>query len=77
MYIVKKKGSSTQELNVIVETKDVDNDSDLRGEEDMKIKCAKVFFKSLEEEGFKVYFRKQIHGKQILEIINSIMKEEI
>ena len=76
MYVVKKKGSDTQELNVIVETKDVDSTTDLRGDEDMKITCAEVFFKSLEDEGVKVHFRKQIRGEKILELIKVIMKKE-
>ena len=32
-------------LNLIVETKDVENQTDLRGTEAAKIACAKVFFK--------------------------------
>ena len=76
MYVVRKKGNDTQELNVIVETKDIDSSTDLRGKEDMKISCAATFFESLKEEGIKLHFRKQIRGEKIQELIHEIMKEE-
>ena len=46
MYVVKHKNGH-KELNIIVETKDVENKTDLRGTEKAKIECAKVFFNML------------------------------
>ena len=46
MYVVKHK-DGTRELNIVVETKLVENKSALRGTEDAKIKCAEAFFKQL------------------------------
>ena len=57
MYVVKKKNGE-KEMNIVVETKDVSGVPQLRKEE-MKIKCAKVFFKTLEVDGFNVVFRTQ------------------
>lgn len=43
MYVVKHK-DGTKELNIVVETKLLENKSTLRGIEDAKIKCAEAFF---------------------------------
>lgn len=46
MYVV-KKSNGEKELNIVVETKDVENKSTLRGVEAAKIKCAEIFFQNL------------------------------
>ena len=38
-----KKANGEKELNIVIETKQVEGKSSLRGEEDMKISCAKIF----------------------------------
>ncbi len=43
MYIV-RRASGEKELNIVVETKDVENKANLRGTENAKIECARVFF---------------------------------
>ncbi len=72
MYIV-RKGNGDKELNLVVETKDVENKSQLRGEEKLKISCAEQFFKTLQADGFDVKFRTQLGNKQMLSIINEII----
>ncbi len=72
MYVVKKKNGD-KELNIIVETKDVEGKNDLRGSEKAKIECARVFFDMLTADGYKVYFRDQLGNRQMLQIINEIM----
>lgn len=72
MYVV-KRSSGEKELNLIVETKDVENRSSLRGAEAAKIECAKVFFENLSLDGYKVYFRDQLNNKQMVQIVNEVM----
>lgn len=73
MYVVKKNGKEN-ELNIIVETKDVENESDLRDNEITKIKCAQVFFENLSKEGYKVHFRAQLNTKKMIQLIDEISK---
>lgn len=72
MYVV-KKANGDKELNIIVETKDVDNNEALRGEEKIKIDCAKKFFEQLKVDGYNVSFHTQIKNIQIKNIINSVL----
>lgn len=73
MYVV-TRASGEKELNVIVETKDVEGKTELRGTEEAKIKCAEVFFNMLEQDGYKVYFKTQIKNKQIKQIIDEVLR---
>lgn len=72
MYVV-KHSNGDKELNIIIETKDVEGKTDLRSEEKVKIDCAKVFFNTLTADGYKVHFRTQIGNKQMIQIINEVM----
>ena len=73
MYVVTRT-SGEKELNVIVETKDVENKTELRGTEEAKIKCAELFFSMLEQDGYKVYFKTQINNRQMKQIIDEVLK---
>lgn len=73
MYVVEKTNGE-KELNIVVETKDVENKSDLRGEEKVKIRCAKVFFDNLSKEGYEVHFKTQINNKGMSQIIEEVLK---
>lgn len=73
MYVV-RKATGEKELNIVVETKDVEGKSDLRANEYAKIKCAEVFFNNLREEGYTVHFRDQINNKRIKQIIEDVLK---
>lgn len=72
MYVV-RKATGEKELNIVVETKDVEGKEVLRGNEAAKIECAKVFFEILSRDGFVVHFRDQINNKQMVQIINEVM----
>ena len=72
MYIV-KKATGEKELNIIVETKDVENKNNIRGSEKVNIECAKVFFSNLSEDGYTVHFRDQLNNKQMAQIINEVL----
>lgn len=72
MYVV-KKDNGEKELNIVVETKGVENKSTLRGIEEAKIKCAEVFFKNLSSQGYNVYFQTQLNNKKMLQIVKEII----
>ena len=72
MYVV-RKATGEKELNIIIETKDVEGKDVLRGNEAAKIECAKVFFKMLSRDGYVVHFRDQINNKQMAQIINEVL----
>lgn len=72
MYVVKHTNGE-KELNIVVETKDVENKTDLRGTEKAKIECARVFFDMLTADGYTVHFRDQLRNKQMAQIIREVM----
>lgn len=72
MYVVKHK-DGTKELNIVVETKLVENKSTLRGIEDAKIKCAEAFFKQLTIDGYTVSFHTQLSDKTVKQIIDDVI----
>lgn len=72
MYVV-KKANGEKELNIIIETKDVEDKTELRGEEAIKISCAEIFFQTLAAEGYSVQFRTQLGNKQMRAIINEVL----
>lgn len=72
MYVVKRQDGNA-DLNLIVETKNIDLDSQLRGEEKAKIACAEMFFESLKKEGYNVRYKRQINKKGVSEIIKEMM----
>lgn len=72
MYIVKKSGG-THEINIVIETKDVENKTITRGIENTNINCAKLFFEILSKDGFKVHFKDQLKNKKVVQIIEDIL----
>ena len=72
MYVVKHTNGN-KDLNIVVETKDVENKTDLRGTEKAKINCAKVFFDMLTADGYTVHFKDQLGNKQMAQIISEVM----
>lgn len=73
MYVVKHTNGD-KELNIVVETKDVENKTDIRGTEKAKIDCARVFFDMLTADGYTVHFRDQLGNKQMAQIISEVMR---
>lgn len=72
MYLVDKK-DGTAELNLIVESKDVETQRGLRGVEKYKIECAEKFFEQLEKEGINVKFKKQLSKDKVGTIVRSLL----
>lgn len=73
MYVVKKRNGE-KEMNVIVETKGVENKAQLRGNELAKISCAKAFFSRLKADGYNITFRTQINSKSIKALLTELME---
>lgn len=75
MYIV-KRASGDRELNIIVETKDTEDKSELRGTEAARIECAKIFFENLRLDGYTVHFRTQLNNRQMIQIVREVLEKE-
>ena len=74
MFVV-KKDNGEKELNIVVETKDVENKSTLRGVEKAKIECAEVFFRNLSAQGYNVCFRTQLKNNEMLQIVKEVLQK--
>jgi len=74
MYVV-QRASGEKELNIVVETKDVENKAVLREEENARIGCAEVFFDMLSQDGYTVYFHKQLNNKKMAQIVNEVLTQ--
>lgn len=74
MYVV-KKSNGDHEINIVVETKSVENETELRGNEKIKISCAERFFEQLKVDGYTVHFRRQINHESMLQIVKEIVTE--
>ena len=74
MYIIKK--DNDYQLNLIVETKDVKKNSDIRNEEEHRILSAEEFFKQLKADGVNISFKKQIKSDNIIKIIKDLIENE-
>lgn len=72
MYLVDKKDGTT-ELNLIIESKDVETERALRNQETYKIDCAKKLFEQLEKEGINIKFRKQLSNDKVGTIVRNLI----
>lgn len=74
MYVVKKK-DGTMQMNVVIETKDVNQDTDLRPKESAKIDCAKLFFEQISKDNpsLPVIFERQINRQRMNDIIDRLL----
>ena len=76
MYVV-NKGDGTKELNIVIETKAYDKETQIAQDEETKISCAEEFFKAMTANGYTVYFRKQINSTGIKTIVDELMNGNI
>lgn len=74
MYIVKKK-DGTMQMNVVIETKDINQETDLRPKESAKIDCAKLFFEQIAKDNpsLPIKFERQINRQRMNEIIDRLI----
>ena len=70
MYVIKK--NNNVEINFIVETKDVDAQTSLRGTEDLKIQASQKFFETLQKDGIPVVFKAQLQNDDIVNMIHKL-----
>ncbi|MBC2575252.1 type III restriction-modification system endonuclease [Peptostreptococcus canis] len=70
MYVIQRDDKF--EINFIVETKDIDKESSLRGSEKLKIVSAKKFFEELQKERISVSFEPQLKSDDIITMINRL-----
>lgn len=73
MYVVKKADGS-KELNVVIETKAYDNETQVAPDEENKIQCAEEFFKAMQADGYSVRFRKQLNTSGVKAIIDELIQ---
>lgn len=72
MYVV-KKSDGTKELNVVIETKAYDKETNISADEETKISCAEQFFRTMTESGYTVHFRKQINSSSVKTIVDELI----
>ena len=73
MYVIQRDDKF--EINFIVETKDIDKESSLRGTEKLRIASAKKFFEELKKDGVSVSFEPQLKSDDIITMINRLISE--
>ena len=73
MYVLKKKNGDYV-VNFIVETKDVKKLSGLRDDEKMRIESAKIFFKSMQDDGLNISFEKQLKSDDVVRMIKKLVE---
>ncbi|OAN29005.1 type III deoxyribonuclease [Plantibacter sp. H53] len=71
MYVIKR--GERLSLNFIVETKDVEKNSDMRESEQLKMKAARRFFESMSSEAFDVTFQPQVKRDDIVAMIRQLL----
>ena len=71
-YVLKDK-NGVKRLNLVIETKDVKAERDLRNEEKQKIKHAEALFASLGSD-VKVEFKTQLKGESMVGIIKEVLR---
>lgn len=71
MFVVRRNGE-VDEMNVVLEVKDVEGNDDLRGKENRKISCAEKFFEQMRHDGVNVRFGTQLHASGLSDILEKL-----
>lgn len=72
MYVLRREDGGIS-LNFVVETKDVERSSDMRGTEKLKMESARRFFDTMRSESFDITFKPQLKHDDIAEMIKSLL----
>ncbi|GAA7991140.1 type III restriction-modification system endonuclease [Helicobacter pylori] len=72
-YVVE---SNDKKVLLVVETKGVENESELREEEKRKISTAKKFFEALKKQGVNIEYKTKIKKDQLSALINEILNRK-
>lgn len=77
MYVVEKK-DGTLSMNVVIETKDVNQGTNIPPMQSAKIDCAKKFFESLKQDhpDCSIQFERQINRQRMNDIIHRLIEQE-
>lgn len=73
MYLV-KKADGTKELNIVIETKAYNKETQISQDEETKISCAEGMFRAMSANGYTVHYRKQINSTTVKTIIEDLME---
>ncbi|WP_296239424.1 type III restriction-modification system endonuclease [uncultured Lawsonella sp.] len=74
MYVLKGTDGKMS-LNFVIETKDVNAQSDLRESEKLRFKAAKKFFESISDEDINVQFSPQLKHDDIANLIKQVVAQ--
>ncbi len=72
MYVLENENGDTQ-LNLIIETKDVKAEKDIRIDENIRIQSCKKMFEQMKKDGVNVEFTKQLKSDDIDGIIKKLV----
>nr|WP_129066547.1 type III restriction-modification system endonuclease [Helicobacter pylori] len=72
-YVVE---NNDKKVLLVVETKGVENESELRGEEKRKISTAKKFFEALKKQGVNIEYKTKMGKDQLSALINEVLNRK-
>ncbi|RVY64203.1 DEAD/DEAH box helicase [Helicobacter pylori] len=72
-YVV---GNNDKKVLLVVETKGVDRESQLRPEEERKISTAKKFFEALKKQGVNIEYKTKLNNDQLSALINEVLNRK-
>ncbi len=72
-YVVE---NNDKKVLLVVETKGVENESELRDEEKRKISSAKKFFEALKKQGVNIEYKTKIKKDQLSALINEVLNRK-
>ncbi len=72
-YVVE---NNDKKVLLVVETKGVENESELREEERRKISTAKKFFEALKKQGMNIEYETKLNNDQLSALINEILNRK-
>ncbi|GAA8221226.1 type III restriction-modification system endonuclease [Helicobacter pylori] len=72
-YVVE---NNDKKVLLVVETKGVDRESELRPEEERKISTAKKFFEALKKQGVNIEYETKINKDQLSALINEVLNRK-
>ncbi|MGL2878136.1 DEAD/DEAH box helicase family protein [Helicobacter pylori] len=72
-YVVE---NNDKKVLLVVETKGVDRESELRDEEERKISTAKKFFEALKKQGVNIEYKTKLNNDQLSALINEVLNRK-
>ncbi|KHL82452.1 type III restriction-modification system endonuclease [Helicobacter pylori] len=72
-YVVE---NNDKKVLLVVETKGIDRESELRPEEERKISTAKKFFEALKKQGVNIEYKTKLNNDQLSALINEVLNRK-